>query len=108
MRLLTREELAEVLKVSLRTVDAMVAAEEIPHIRMRGNLVRFYLPDVVRHLTATALTSKRRCARREDGTQVPSSKLQAPEKLQVPNFKLQGSALTRSTQGMQRTQRGNQ
>ena len=58
-RLLTREELAEVLKISVRTVDAMVGAGEIPHLRMRGNLVRFYLPDVVRHLTATALTRKR-------------------------------------------------
>ncbi len=58
IRALTREELAEVLKISVRTVDAMVGAGEIPHLRMRGNLVRFYLPDVVRHLTATAVTRK--------------------------------------------------
>jgi hypothetical protein len=35
----------------------MVAFEEIPCVRLRG-VVRFYLPDVVRHLTATALTRK--------------------------------------------------
>jgi excisionase family DNA binding protein len=59
LRFLTREELAEVLQISIRTVDAMVAAEEIPCVRLRGAIVRFYLPDVVRHLTATALTRKR-------------------------------------------------
>ena len=58
-RLLTREELAVVLKVSLSTVDRMLADGEIPQIRLRGSLVRFYLPDVVRQLVATALTRKR-------------------------------------------------
>ena len=58
-RLLTREELAVVLKVSLSTVDRMLADGEMPHIRLRGSLVRFYLPDVVRQLVATALTRKR-------------------------------------------------
>jgi len=58
-RLLTREELAVVLKVSLSTVDRMLADGEIPHVRLRGSLVRFYLPDVVRQLVATALTRKR-------------------------------------------------
>jgi excisionase family DNA binding protein len=56
--LLTREELAAVLKVSVCTVDRMVAAGEIPHIRLRGTLVRFHLPDVVRALAANALTRK--------------------------------------------------
>jgi excisionase family DNA binding protein len=63
-RVVTREELAEILKVSVRTVDAMAANGEIPHMRLRGNLVRFYLPDVVRSLTANALISKRGCAHR--------------------------------------------
>jgi hypothetical protein len=27
-------------------------------VRLRGAIVRFYLPDVVRHLTATAVTRK--------------------------------------------------
>ena len=66
VRFLTREELAQALKISLRTVDVMMAAREIPYLCLRGTLVRFYLPDVVRHLTATALTSKRRCAHRSD------------------------------------------
>jgi hypothetical protein len=64
---LTREELAGVLQVSIRTVDAMVAAKEILTVRLRGIIVRFYLPDVVRALTATALTRKRgRFAEEED------------------------------------------
>ena len=50
----TRHGLAAVLKVSVRTVDEMVAAKEITPVRIRG-LVRFYLPDVVRELTAAAL-----------------------------------------------------
>jgi excisionase family DNA binding protein len=57
--LLTREELATALKVSLRTVDRMLAEGEIMPVRLRGKLVRFYLPDVVRQLVATALTRKR-------------------------------------------------
>ena len=57
--LLTRGELAEMLKVSVCTVDRMLADGEIPHIRIRGALVRFYLPDVVRQLVANALTRKR-------------------------------------------------
>jgi excisionase family DNA binding protein len=64
IRFLTREELAEVLQVSIRTVDAMIAGDEIPCVRLREAVVRFYLPDVVRHLTATAVISKRGCARR--------------------------------------------
>ena len=50
----TRRGLAAVLQVSLRTVDEMVAAKEITPVRIRG-LVRFYLPDVVRELTAAAV-----------------------------------------------------
>ncbi len=64
LRFLTREELANVLQISVRTVDQMLAGNEIPCVRLRGVIVRFYLPDVVRTLTATAVTSKRRCARR--------------------------------------------
>src|SRR5262245_49355470 len=66
IRFVTREELAEVLQVSIRTVDAMVAGDEIPCVRRREAVVRFYLRDVVRHLTATAVISKRGCARRMD------------------------------------------
>ncbi len=58
-RLLTREELAVVLKVSVHTVDRMLAEEEIPCIRLRGWMVRFYLPEVIRVLVATAVTRKR-------------------------------------------------
>ncbi len=82
LRLLTREELAEALQVSVRTIDAMVLEEGLPHLSLKGFLVRFYLPDVVRHLTATALTAKRRWPGVLGKT--PNSKLQAPEKIQAP------------------------
>jgi excisionase family DNA binding protein len=62
--LLTKEGLALALKVSVSTVERMVADGEIIPVKPRGTLVRFYLPDVVRQLTANALTSKRGCARR--------------------------------------------
>ena len=45
--LLTRGGLAAALRVSVRTVDRMVAAGEIAPVRLRGWTVRFYLPDVV-------------------------------------------------------------
>jgi excisionase family DNA binding protein len=53
-KFLTRADLAAVLKVSVRTVDEMVADEEITPVRPHGPLVRFYLPNVVRELTAAA------------------------------------------------------
>jgi excisionase family DNA binding protein len=56
--LVTRRGLAVVLGVSLRTVDRMLAAREIAPVRLRGWSVRFYVPDVVRALTATALSRK--------------------------------------------------
>ena len=51
----TRTGLAEVLLVSVRTVDEMVAKGEITPMRPGGVLVRFYLPDVLRQLTAAAV-----------------------------------------------------
>ncbi len=51
----TRHGLAALLKVSVRTIDEMVAAGEITPVRPRGVLVRFYVPDVVRELTAAAV-----------------------------------------------------
>lgn len=58
-RLLTREELVVVLKVSLHTVDRMLAEQEIPCIKLRGRKVRFHMPEVIRVLVATAATRKR-------------------------------------------------
>jgi excisionase family DNA binding protein len=66
LRLLTRTELADALRVSPRTVDRMQAEGEITPVMLRGFLVRFYLPDVVRQLMARALVSKRGCARKLD------------------------------------------
>lgn len=51
----TREGLAGVLVVSVRTVDEMVAKGEITPMRPGGVLVRFYLPAVLRQLTAAAV-----------------------------------------------------
>jgi len=62
--LLTRTELAQVLQLSLRTVDRMVADEEITAVRLRGRLVRFHLPDVLEELRLRAVVSKRNCTRR--------------------------------------------
>jgi hypothetical protein len=45
--LVSRLGLAVALDVSLRTVDRMLAAEEIVPVRLRGWSVRFYVPDVV-------------------------------------------------------------
>jgi hypothetical protein len=63
----------------------MLAFGEIPCVRLRGAIVRFYLPDVVRHLTATALTRKtgrgvevereeRRASEREEGLTAKNAK----------------------------------
>ena len=42
----TRFELATILQVSVRTVDRMIAAEEIRVRRVRGKVVRFLRTDV--------------------------------------------------------------
>jgi hypothetical protein len=62
--LLTRAQLALELKVSLRTVDCMLADGEITPMRLREKLMRFYLPDVLQELREKAKTSKRNVARR--------------------------------------------
>lgn len=62
--LLTRQELAAALKASVSTVDRMLADEEITPVRLRGKLVRFYLPDVLAELRGKAETSKRGVTRR--------------------------------------------
>lgn len=46
----TRFELAGLLQVSLRTVDRMIAAEEINVHRVRGKAVRFLRSDVEEYL----------------------------------------------------------
>ena len=46
----TRFELAELLHVSVRTVDRMIAAGEIPVRRVRGYAVRFLRSDVDQYL----------------------------------------------------------
>ncbi len=79
---LTREELAEVLKVSVRTVDRMLADGEITSFRVRTTLVRFYLPDVVRQLVATALTRKNGRKAALPGN--PKSEIRNPREIESP------------------------
>jgi hypothetical protein len=62
--LVTRARLALVLGVSLRTLDMMLADGDITPMRLRGKLVRFYLPDVLQELREKAKTSKRNVARK--------------------------------------------
>jgi hypothetical protein len=45
-------------------VDLMLADGEITPMRLRGKLVRFYLPDVLQELREKAKTSKRGVTRR--------------------------------------------
>jgi excisionase family DNA binding protein len=47
MRLLTTEDVAVALKVSVRTVERMLHDGEITPVRLRGWLVRFRLEDVL-------------------------------------------------------------
>ena len=49
-RLLTTEDVAVVLKVSVRTVERMLHDGEITPVRLRGSLVRFRLDDVMEAL----------------------------------------------------------
>jgi excisionase family DNA binding protein len=46
----TRFELAELLHVSVRTVDRMIAASEIRVRRVRGKVVRFLRSDVEEYI----------------------------------------------------------
>jgi len=49
------------LKVSLRTVDMMLADGDITPMRLRGKLVRFYLPDVLHELREKAKDVETEC-----------------------------------------------
>jgi excisionase family DNA binding protein len=50
-RLLTKTEMGGWLQVSVRTVTTMMARGELPFVKLKGRLVRFYLPAVVNKLT---------------------------------------------------------
>lgn len=74
----TRRGLAAVLKVSVRTVDEMIAAKEITPVRVRG-LVRFYLPQVVRELTAAAVARVRTTGLRTTDYETEESQGEQPQ-----------------------------
>ncbi len=61
----TRKELAEALRISVSLLDVMVRSGELTCFRIRGYLVRFYFPDVVRDLKAASASGKRRVARQQ-------------------------------------------
>lgn len=56
----TRLELARILNVSVRKVDSMIAAKEIPVLHF-GKMVRFHLEDVERRLNQAVLTESEDC-----------------------------------------------
>ena len=66
-RLLTKPEMAEFLRVSVRTLAAMMQRGEIPYSVVGKRLVRFRLEDVVRKLGSQEET---RSAERETGNEV--------------------------------------
>lgn len=50
---ITRAEFAAMLRVSVRTVDRMIAAGEIRVRRVRGKVVRFLRTDVEEYIRST-------------------------------------------------------
>lgn len=54
----TRLELAHLLRVSVRTVDRMIAAGEIRVRRVRGKAVRFLRSDVEQYLNREKLKAE--------------------------------------------------
>lgn len=67
---LTREELAAVLKVSVRTVDRMVTVGDIPVMELGEDLVRFYLPDVLEALRSGKRKFGRRAGTGEERSEI--------------------------------------
>jgi len=51
----TKPEMAQLLKVSLRTLCEMMDRGELPYLKIGGKIVRFRLEDVQRRLTETCL-----------------------------------------------------
>jgi excisionase family DNA binding protein len=51
----TKLEMAQLLKVSLRTLCEMMDRGELPYLKIGGKIVRFRLEDVQRRLTDTCL-----------------------------------------------------
>jgi len=51
----TRFEVAQLLRVSVRTVDRMIAVGEIRVRRVRGKAVRFLRSDIEQYLTGEKL-----------------------------------------------------
>jgi len=71
---LTKEELAALLKVSLKTVERMLQNGDIT--RMKGlpsDVVRFYLPDVMEELRR----GKHKFGRKADGEKLKAETLKA-------------------------------
>jgi len=66
---LTRAELAAVLRVSVRTVGRMVTTGDLPVMELGEDLVRFYLPDVLEALRS----GKRKFGRRAGQSNIQHS-----------------------------------
>ena len=65
----TRFDLAHLLRVSVRTVDRMIAAQEIRVRRVRGKAVRFMRSDVEQYLEGEKLKTEIRKVENRDGAQ---------------------------------------
>ena len=50
---LTKKHVANLLRVSARTVDALMAAKKLPYYRLNARLIRFRRKDVLNHLEQT-------------------------------------------------------
>jgi len=60
--LLTRLQAAQQLTVSIRTIDARLAAGELPHVRL-GHLIRFKEEDLAAYIAAHRVPSRYEVAR---------------------------------------------
>jgi len=68
----TRSEFAVMLHVSVRTVDRMIAAKEIPVHRVRGKVVRILRSDAERYLgTETSPETKNLKTKNQTGAVAP-------------------------------------
>jgi len=47
LQLINKRQLAEAMKVSIRTVDNWISSKRIPFVRLSARCIRFHLPSVM-------------------------------------------------------------
>jgi len=95
----SRAGFADMLDVSVRTVDRMIAAKEIPVHRVRGKVVRILRSDAERYLNGEKL--KPEMVKSEIPTGCPGPEMESG-KLKTPSQSFLTSAATRLTRTAQR------